>query len=304
MTPELFRHLFHWSLVSVRRHPKAHLFCLLLSAVCLYGLAWLGFMVLRSPLILPSWLAGADAVVYLKADASPQDEQRMLEELKAWPEIGAARLVSKEEARRRLEKQLGSWKGLLSGMDSDYLQPSIEVTFVESLRASELWMKVIDRMRLLSNVVEILYGNGEGETVESILHWAERGGWVLTAWLALLFVCIHWTETFLRVSGSRDELEVLCWVGAPEWLIRLPSLMASWTTGIAAAILAIALFALTVHYLGTELPLQFAALFTVEAGEWLLLGSGVIGGSLTMSSLGVYLGLGHARRLCSNGQFS
>lgn len=304
MTPELFRHLFHWSLVSVRRHPKAHLFCLLLSAVCLYGLAWLGFMVLRSPLILPSWLAGADAVVYLKADASPQDEQRMLEELKAWPEIGAVRLVSKEEARRRLEKQLGSWKGLLSGMDSDYLQPSIEVTFVESLRASELWMKVIDRMRLLSNVVEILYGNGEGDTVESILHWVERGGWVLTAWLALLFVCIHWTETFLRVSGSRDELEVLFWVGAPEWLIRLPSLMASWTTGIAAAILAIALFALTVHYLGTELPLQFAALFTVEAGEWLLLGSGVIGGSLTMSSLGVYLGLGHARRLCSNGQFS
>ncbi len=304
MNPQLLRHLFHWSLASFRRHPVAHALCVLLSAACLYGFAWIGFSVLRAPLILPSWLASADAVVYLKAGASPQDEQRALEELKTWPEIGTIRLISQEEARRRLEKQLGSWKGLLSGMSPGYLQPSMEVTFAESLKDPELRMKAMDRMRLVSNVVEILYGNGEGDTVESILRWVERGGWGIAAFLALLFTCIHWTETLLRIFGSRDEMEVLWWVGVPDWLIRLPGLMASWTTGFAGAVLALALFALTARYLGAQLPLQFAALFSIDPDEWLLLCFGVIGSSLGMSSLGVYLGMGHVRRLCSDGPSS
>jgi cell division transport system permease protein len=282
----------------------AHALCVVLSAVCLYGLAWIGFLVLRGPLILPSWLAGADAVAYLKADASSEEGQRVLDELRTWPEIEAMRFVSKEEARRRLEKRLGGWKGILSGIGPEFLQPSIEVTFVKSLKAPEHKAKAIDRMRLVSNVVEILYGNGEGDTVRSISRWIERGGWILTAFLALLFTCTHWAETFLRACGSPGELAALEWLGAPDWLVRLPSLLASWMTGIVAAILAIAFFALTVHHLGAVLPLQFAALFSVDAGEWLLLGLGMIGGSLGMGSLGVYVGLGHVRRLCSNGQCS
>jgi cell division transport system permease protein len=300
MNRELLHHVLRLSLLSVRRHPVAHVLCAFLCAVCLYGLVWIGYSLLRAPLLLPSWLKGADVVIYLQAGASLQQEQQALEELKTWPEIGSVRPVPKEEARNRLEKQLGSWKGILAGMRPDYLQSSMEVTLKDSLKAPEDRGKIIDRLRLVPNVVEVLYGNGGGDTVKSILDWIERGGWLFAGLFVLFFTCVQWTVTIVSIFGSQDQMEVLWWVGAPDWLIRLPVLLASWATAVAATVLAMALFALTVRYLEAELPVQFAALFSVEPYEWLLLGFGMICGSLMMGSLGVYLGMGHARRFCSD----
>ncbi len=300
MNRELLHHVLHLSLLSVRRHPAAHVLGAFLCAVCLYGLAWIGYSLFRAPLLLPSWLKDADAVIYLQAGASLQQEQQALEELKTWPEIGAIRFVPKEEARERLEKQLGSWKGILAGMRPDYLQASMELTFKDSLKAPDDRGKIIDRLRLVPNVVEILYGNGGGDTVKSILEWIERGGWLFAGLSVLFFTCVQWAVTLVSIFGSQDQVEVLWWVGAPDWLIRLPALLASWASSAAASILAMALFVRTVHYLEAELPVQFAALFSVEPEEWLVLGFGMTFGSLMMGSLGVYLGMGHVRRFCSD----
>jgi cell division transport system permease protein len=273
----------------------------LLSAACLYGLAWIGLSLLRAPQVLPDWVASSDAVVYLKASVTPAEEQKIGEELRAWPEIASIHLVTREETHRRLQKQLGSWKGILAGMGVDYLQPSVELTFQASLGDGELRERLLDRVRVLPNVAEILYGNGEGDKLESILSWAERGLWGLSCLLILLFTYAHWGETIGRISISRDELEALWWVGAPEWLIRLPFLVSSWATGTMGAIMALTLFALTAHFLEASLPLPLSALFAIDGGEWLLLATGLTAVAWLLGSLGVLLTVGHMRRLCSDG---
>lgn len=304
MRRELFKHLAGRLIARGSLRPVAHLLWVLLSMCCLYGLGLIILAVLRAPQAFPSWLAEVDAVVYLRADASPTEEQAAWEELKRWPELTSIRIVTRDETYERLEKQLGPWKGVLSGMGRDYLQPSLEVSFQDGFKERERREEIIARMRLVPDVAEILYGNGEGDRLESILDWVGRGLWLSAGVLVLLFTCAHWGWTLVMISGSRDELEVLWWVGAPDWLIRLPFLLSSWAAGALGAILAVGLLAVTTHSLETCLPLPFAALFAVDFGEWLLLGFGLTGISLLMGSLGVCLTMGPMRRVCSDDRSS
>ncbi|MCU0572160.1 MAG: permease-like cell division protein FtsX [Syntrophobacteraceae bacterium] len=272
--------------------------------ICLYGLGLIGLAVLRAPQVFPAWLTAADAVVYLRSDVSPAEEQAAWEELKKWPEFTSIRIVTRDEAYGRLEKQLGPWREVLSGMGRDYLQPSLEVSFQDSFKEWERREEIIARMRLVPDVAEVLYGNGEGDRLKSILGWVGRGLWLSAGALVLLFTCAHWGWTLVMISGSRDELEVLWWVGAPDWLIRLPFLLSSWAAGALGTIMALGLLAVTTHSLETSLPLPFAALCAVDFGEWLLLGFGMTGISLLMGSLGVCLTTGPMRRVCSDDRSS
>ena len=304
MRAELVKNLAGQLAARGSRRPAAHLLWVLVLMIFLYGLGLIGLAVLRAPQLLPRWLTTADAVAYLRADVSPAEEQAVWEELKRWPEFSSIRIVTRDEAYRRLEKQLGHWRGVLSGMGVDYLQPSMEVSFQDSFKEPQRREEVIARMRLVPDVAEVLYGNGEGDKLKSVLGWVGRGLWLSAGALVLLFALAHWGWTLVMIFESRDELEVLWWVGAPDWVIRLPLLLSSWAAGGIGTIMALGLLAVTSHFLETGLPLPFAALFAVDPGEWFLLGFGMAGISFLTGSIGVCLTTGTMRRVCSDDRSS
>lgn len=299
MSPELLHHVLRRSLVVLVRHPLASLLSVLLSALYLYGLGWIGLMVLRIPQVIPGWLTSADAIIYLGTEVPSTDEQRILAELKSWPEIGSARLVSKGDAHARLEKQLGRWKGVLSGMGQNTLPSSIEVTLDGKFRTPELREKTIERIRLMPDVAEILYGKGDGDKIELFLGWIRIIGWTLTGLFILGSIGIHWSVTLNMLLGAQDEIQILDWVGAPGWLIRLPFFLLAWMVGVLGTTIALALFAATVHYLAGGLPLPLAALLSVERSEWMLLGSVLTMGSALTGCVGVWFALSRMNRDCS-----
>lgn len=300
MMGEILQHTARRSRQYASRHPMAHALLVLFSVFCLYGIGVFGFALLRAPLVFPEWLLGADAVVYLRGDVSPEEENAAWEELKSWPEWESIRRVSREETYARLEKQLGSWKGILSGVSRDHLQPSLELTFKHAFQDPERREETVSRLRLVPNVTEILYGNGEGDKLKSLVGWIGGGLWLAAAVPALLIAFAHWGWTLVMMAGARDELKVQWWVGAPNWMMTLPFLWSSWAAGALGSILAQVLLAATVHFLETRLPLPFAALFAGDRLEWLILGCGMTGVAWFMGSLGVWLTRREMRRLCGD----
>jgi cell division protein FtsX len=266
--------------------------------VFLYGLGWIGFLMLRVPRALPGWLTTADAVIYLQTTATGKDEQGALEEIRAWPEVGSALLVSGAEAHERLRKQLGQWRGLLTGLGDDFLQSSIEVILADKFDDPDRREETFERMRLLPGVAEVLYGKGEGDKLKSFLSWIGTTAWVVTALLMVGVVGVQWNVALSAIWDAQDEIRILGWVGAPDWLIRLPFFLASWMVGTCGAIIAVLLFAMTVRFLQGELPVPFGALLAVERVEWFFLCSILTVGSILMGSLGVGFAMGRMSREC------
>jgi cell division protein FtsX len=291
MSPELLRYVSCRSMAVLVRRPVVALLSVALSAVCLYGLVWLGFAVLRISQVLPGCLMSVDAVVYLRAEASPEAEQRAVEALDALPEIDSARLVSRADVYGRLEKQLGRWKEILAGLGQDYLQPSVEITLQGRFRAPELRDKAIERMRLIPDVAEVLYGKGEGERIKVFLSWTEMLGWTSTVLFLVVSIGIYWSIAFSMILSSRDEIHVLACVGAPEWLIRLPFFLIVWMVGALGSTIALTIFMATLNFLEGFLPLPLAALFSVARYEWILLGSLLFLISFLLGCLGVWFAL-------------
>jgi len=302
---EILKHFTRRSLEGAARRPAAHGLLLLCSTLCLYGVGAMGLAGLRVSQAVPEWVTGSDVVVYLRAQVPAAEEHALWEELKTWPELDSVRRVTRDDAYARLEKQLGPWKGILSGVGRDHLQPSLEVTLKDPYkREPERREEIVGRMRLLPDVSEILYGNGGGDKLESAWNWV-RGLFGLAFGILALFITFaHWGWTLVMISGARDELKVQWWVGAPDWMIYMPFLLSSWAAGALGSIMAQSLVAVTAHFLETRLPVPLAALFAVDRGEWLLLGGGMTGIVWILGTVGVCLTAPEMRRLCSNDRSS
>jgi cell division protein FtsX len=295
MSLELLRHVFYRSMAVLARQPVAALLSVVLTAVCLYGLVWIGFAVLRIPQVFPGWLTSGDAVIYLRTEASPEAEQRAAEALKALPEIDSARFVSKGDAHGRLEKQLGLWKEILAGMGQDYLQSSVEITLQGKFRSPELRDKAIERMRLIPDVAEVLYGKGEGEEIKVFLGWAEMLGWASAGLFLMVSIGLYWSVAFSMKLSSQDEIHVLACVGAPKWLICLPFFLIVWLVGALGSTIALTMFMATLKLLEGILPLPLAALFSIARYEWILMGALLFLISTLLGCLGVWFALSWKR---------
>lgn len=298
MRSVMTRHLLRSAAAALVRHRWSTLVSVLVTSLCLYGLGWIGLLALRIPQVLPGWLTGADAIIYLQPAAAPKDEQAVLEEIRAWPEIGSVRLVTKAEAHERLRRQLGPWKGMLTGVGDDFLQTSIEVVLVDKIDDPDRREKTLERIRLLPNVAEILYGKGEGDKLKSFSSWLGTSAWIVTGLLMAGVVGIHWNTALSAIWDARDEIRVLGWVGAPDWMIRLPFFMTSWGVGACGALAAVVLIGVTVGVLQGVLPVPFGALLAVERVEWLLFFPILTAGSVLLGSLGVGLAMGRLNREC------
>ena len=189
--------------------------------------------------------------IVLKDNLKDMDVKRMQKNLEALPYIKSTEYISKAQAAKELEEELGENPETFLGFNP--LQASIEVK-LHSQYANPDSLKLIEnKIKKYTSVSELLYRKDMMELVQNNM---QRIGLILLGLAAILmvisFVLISNTIRLL-IYSKRFLIHTMQLVGATAGFIRRPFVWYNVVSGIIASIFAIGMLSVTLYYLQTEL---------------------------------------------------
>ncbi|WP_455627661.1 cell division protein FtsX [Parabacteroides chinchillae] len=189
--------------------------------------------------------------ILLKDNQKEADIKRMQKSLDALPFIKSTEYISKEQAAKELEEELGENPETFLGFNP--LQASMEVK-LHSEYANPDSLKLIEKqIRTYTSVTDLLYRKDMMEMVHNNM---KRVGIILLT-LAVVLMCISFvliSNTIrLLIYSKRFLIHTMKLVGATPGFIRRPFVRYNVVSGIFASILAILMLTGALYYLQNEL---------------------------------------------------
>ncbi len=171
-----------------------------------------------------TWAEEMQVTAYFDAAAKQPDIEKSRAAIEIMPEVASATFISRDEALSFLQDSLEGQDGLLEGLSSNPLPPSIELKLKPGHAAprTSAFDSFIARLRSIDTVDDVEYGQ----------KWLDRFG-VLTDSLTCIGICLGGllflftlfiiTNTIrLMVYIRREEIEIMRLVGATHLFIKAP----------------------------------------------------------------------------------
>lgn len=189
--------------------------------------------------------------IVLKDNQKEADIKRMQKKLDALPFIKSTEYISKEQAAKELEEELGESPDAFLGFNP--LQASIEVRLHSEYANPDSLQKIETAIKKYTSVSDLLYRKDMMEMVHNNM---KRLSIILLALAAVLmaisFVLISNTIRLL-IYSKRFLIHTMKLVGATSGFIRRPFIWYNVVSGIFASILAILMLTGALYYLQSEL---------------------------------------------------
>ena len=189
--------------------------------------------------------------IVLKDNQKETEIKKMQKSLDALPFIKSTEYISKEQAAKELEEELGENPETFLGFNP--LQASIEVKLHSEYANPDSLQVIEKKIRNYTSVSELLYRKDMMEIVHNNM---KRLGLILLTLAAVLmiisFVLISNTIRLL-IYSKRFLIHTMKLVGATSGFIRRPFVKYNIVSGIFASILAILMLTGALYYLQNEL---------------------------------------------------
>ncbi len=211
--------------------------------------------------------------IVLKDNQKETEIKKMQKSLDALPFIKSTEYISKEQAAKELEEELGENPETFLGFNP--LQASIEVKLHSEYTNPDSLQVIEKKIRNYTSVSELLYREDMMEMVHNNM---KRLGLILLTLAAVLmiisFVLISNTIRLL-IYSKRFLIHTMKLVGATSGFIRRPFVKYNIVSGIFASILAILMITGALYYLQNELKgfiqiLDMQTLLLVYVGVFVL----------------------------------
>jgi cell division transport system permease protein len=242
---------------------------------------------------LKIWEDKIEVIAYLKRGTPSTDVEPLLNKARLLEGVEIVRYISPYDAMTFMETKLGRQKNLLEGIQPTVLPPSFEIQLKKDYRNSAGIKEVVARLKEIPQLDEIQYGQEWVETFSVLVHILRLTQWILGGLLLIAIVFITSNTLQLTISSRREEIEVMCWVGASPAFIRAPFYAEGLIQGLLGGGLAILFLFLLHHGLFLYIPPSIQAwlakipvlFLPPETIAWILLGGMVLGffGSIVAS---------------------
>ena len=189
--------------------------------------------------------------------------------LESLPEVSLVTYVSREEALVTFKERHANDQSILSALDElgenplgavlnvkakDPSQYASVADFLEGNSAiSSSGVSIIDRINYYQNKVAI-------EKLTGIISAADRLGFIITLFLAVISILIAFNTIRLTIYISKDEISVMRLVGASTSYIQGPFVVVGVIYGVVAAILTMLILLPATYWLGSATENFFAGL--------------------------------------------
>lgn len=218
--------------------------------------------------------------LYLRDDASRQEIDLLMRDLKALPQIQSVLYRDKASALEEFRQALGDQADVLQGLDTQNPLPaSIEVSFLRSESYQGLIESVAEKFSERAAVEHAQYSAGVISQLGVLIGALKVGGTAAILVMIVLISCIISNTIKLALYSRNDELQIMKLVGATGSFIRTPCLIEGSLQGLAGALLGI--LALFLSFLGLTRMLEdsdvlrviFPQLHFLSASGFCLVGS-------------------------------
>lgn len=233
-------HALHHAFDSCRRRPLATLVAIVVVGASLavpIGLAWLVASV-HAGLSQTGRETVGEISVFLSPEASREDARRLVANLARDGEIRKVRLITKEDSARRLAAD-PDFAALLAALPENPLPDTLVVLPRDPSPARSAALGT--RLGRMNGVAQVRHEADWQNRLETLLARLAEAGWGLSAALALGVGLIVGNTVRLELMHRRDEVAVLCRLGATNAYIRRPYLWFGALVGVAGGLLAAAL---------------------------------------------------------------
>lgn len=240
-----------------------------------------------------AWDGSASLSLFLDPKVNEEAAAELSRKLGAWPEVGATRVIGRNEALAEFRRLSGFGEALdLLGENPlpvvILLQPSLSVSTPEASAA------LADRLGRLPEVELAQLDLEWVRRLHAMTRTAERGIWVLVALLSLAVLLIVGNTIRLEINNRRQEIEITKLVGGTDAFIRRPFLYDGLWYGVLGGLLAWVLIGTSLLLLQgpvAELAGLYDSQFDLE-GLSLTASFVVLGGSGLLGLLGAWVAVG------------
>ncbi len=201
-----------------------------------------GFMLLQVNLdeMLKGWGDQIRITAYLRRPVETADLEKLLQRVRALPEVKRVRYTSEVQAWRDFQTALGSQSELLEGLPRDVLPASLEVMLKGPQFDSRLAEQVAERLRAEKEIDSVEYPQAWAERFSLIVLAADWGKWIVVGGLFMATFFIISSTLKLAILARKEEIEILQLLGASAALIEAPFLLEGVLQGLAGAAISLA----------------------------------------------------------------
>lgn len=219
---------------SLRRNPSLFLGTVATIMISLL-LVGSGFVVGQAvDNMTARWRDGVEFIVFLNADATPEELTAMDVKLQSNPEISEASFVDKAAAYEEFKRWYPNDNAITSAVGVDDMPPSYRV--VPRNADADIVETLADEYRDEPGVLEVVAAVDTIEAIESLgtnlyNRFLILGFLLLVAASLLVYNTIRTT-----IFSRRSEIEVMRLVGASNWYIRIPFMLEGVLQGMLAGL--------------------------------------------------------------------
>lgn len=189
--------------------------------------------------------------ILLKDKQKESDIKQLQKKLIAQPFIKSAEYISKEQAARELEEELGENPETFLGFNP--LQASIEVKLHSRYANPDSLGRIEKKLKAYAPVSDLLYRKDMMEMVHANMQRLTLILLALAAMLAAISFVLIGNTIRLLIYSKRFLIHTMKLVGATPGFIRRPFIRYNIVSGLVASLLAIGMLTGTLYYLQTEL---------------------------------------------------
>jgi cell division transport system permease protein len=228
------------SLAGFRRRKLTTGVTVLIMASALLVLALFTIATINLGALLESARSGIDLRVFLVNDVTEESLTETQAGLLAMPGVARVVYVSKEEALREFQRELGEDADLLSTLESNPLPASFHLQLDPAARSPATVRQLSKEITTWPNVADVIYGQGWLEVLERwTFHFRLASLLVgLVVFVAAVFVISNTVK--LTVASSERVIEIMKLVGATNSFIRTPFLCEGVLEGLLGGVVAMA----------------------------------------------------------------
>ncbi len=183
------------------------------------------------------WEGGIEFVVWMNAEATPEQDDRIRERLEESSAISRFEYVDQAETFEEFKELFADTPELLESVTAEMLPPSYRV--VPADPDADVVEEIGRQFRGQPGVRTVVFA---GEAIRGIQDLSDRAGRVLFIGSIVLLgasALLILNTLAIAISNRRQEIEIMRVVGASRWFVRIPFMLEGLIQGVLGALVAV-----------------------------------------------------------------
>ena len=208
------------SLRNIRRSPYQAFAAVLIMMLTFLTISFFTFLLSGSARVINFFESKPQVTAFFKNETKQSDINALEDQIKNTGKVSSARFVSKQEALKIYKQQNKDDPLLLDLVTADILPASLEIS---TFKINDL-SGISEMLKGSPDVSEVIF---QKDIVSSLVSWTNavrKIGIGLIVVLSLVSTFIMITIIGIRISQSKEDIEIMRLIGASNWYIRWPFL--------------------------------------------------------------------------------